>query len=425
MSNELPKNAAREVSIDRLRGLCIFIMVGSVLLGMFGDTFMAIGGLFQHGDKGWQVVPGNANFVNGGYSGIAFADVFAPLFIFVIGLTYCDSFRSRSQKFGAKKAYFQMAVRYLALIGFGAAVDGCEMLLDVFDGKWAEMSAGDRVFSVAAIALLLTLILLGISLFVKNDKFKRVASATFRYTTAVIGVFTLFVAIASLGERIGAAFGTNTLYEGSVFGGNVWDTLPNIGLAGLLALPFASFDKWGRLTVVAVGWTALTILYQFNGFAIGEWMLEGGIVGGIGWCGILLMGSVLRDFKRDGNKAWFWAMSGGMIIVSVILITLCGFVASKRGGTPVYCMFCTGVGGLLWGVIALLDNWQPKFAFFRWWGGSCFLTYVLTLVFGFAMEAAMGNGTPVWLALIIGVAWYAVMSVMNWLLARFDKHIRM
>lgn len=94
---------SRVLSIDRMRGICIFIMVGSVLLSMFGDTFKAIAGLYGHGASGWQVVAGNAHFVNGGYSGIAFADVFAPLFIFVIGLTFCSS-SSAGNKCTAQRA---------------------------------------------------------------------------------------------------------------------------------------------------------------------------------------------------------------------------------------------------------------------------------------------------------------------------------
>lgn len=72
----------RVVSIDRMRGICIFIMVGSVLLGMFGDTFAAIKGLYKHGAEGWQLVAGNASFVNGGYSGIALADIFRAFVYF-------------------------------------------------------------------------------------------------------------------------------------------------------------------------------------------------------------------------------------------------------------------------------------------------------------------------------------------------------
>ena len=159
---------SRVLSIDRMRGICIFIMVGSVLLSMFGDTFKAIAGLYGHGASGWQVVAGNAHFVNGGYSGIAFADVFAPLFIFVIGLTFCSSFKRREQMYGATRACFQLGVRFAALTGFGAVVDGVSCLPDIFGGKWSEMQFADKFFGVASFVLIAALLVLFVSQFVKT-----------------------------------------------------------------------------------------------------------------------------------------------------------------------------------------------------------------------------------------------------------------
>lgn len=415
---------SRVLSIDRMRGICIFIMVGSVLLSMFGDTFKAIAGLYGHGASGWQVVAGNAHFVNGGYSGIAFADVFAPLFIFVIGLTFCSSFKRREQMYGATRACFQLGVRFAALTGFGAVVDGVSCLPDMFGGKWSEMQFADKFFGLASFVLIAALLVLFVSQFVKNRRFGEVCGAVFRYIAAALGLAALFFALCGLGEKIGQAFGTQILYETSKYG-FAWDTLQNIGLAGLLALPFVKTGKWGRLAVVAAAYAALTVVYQHNGFGISEWVLEGGIVGGIGWAGILLLGSVFRDIKEDGQTLLFWLLSAGFVlVVSVVLITFLGFIASKRGCTPVYCVFCAGIGGLLWGALGLLDGFKCKFALFTWWGGSCFLTYVLSLAFGFAMEAVLGSGTSVPLALAIGVVWLALMTLMNWLLAKKGKHVK-
>lgn len=411
---------SRVLLIDRMRGICIFIMVGSVLLSMFGDTFKAIAGLYGHGASGWQVVAGNAHFVNGGYSGIAFADVFAPLFIFVIGLTFCSSFKRREQMYGATRACFQLGVRFAALTGFGAVVDGVSCLPDMFGGKWSEMQFADKFFGLASFVLIAALLVLFVSQFVKNRRFGEVCGAVFRYIAAALGLAALFFALCGLGEKIGQAFGTQILYETSKYG-FAWDTLQNIGLAGLLALPFVKTGKWGRLAVVAAAYAALTVVYQHNGFGISEWVLEGGIVGGIGWAGILLLGSVFRDIKEDGQTLLFWLLSAGFVLVSVVLITFLGFIASKRGCTPVYCVFCAGIGGLLWGALGLLDGFKCKFALFTWWGGSCFLTYVLSLAFGFAMEAVLGSGTSVPLALAIGVA---LMTLMNWLLAKKGKHVK-
>lgn len=209
---------SRVLSIDRMRGICIFIMVGSVLLSMFGDTFKAIAGLYGHGASGWQVVAGNAHFVNGGYSGIAFADVFAPLFIFVIGLTFCSSFKRREQMYGATRACFQLGVRFAALTGFGAVVDGVSCLPDMFGGKWSEMQFADKFFGLASFVLIAALLVLFVSQFVKNRRFGEVCGAVFRYIAAALGLAALFFALCGLGEKIGQAFGTQILYETSKYG---------------------------------------------------------------------------------------------------------------------------------------------------------------------------------------------------------------
>ena len=114
----------RIISIDRFRGLCMFVMVISFFLGVFEDTFAKWAPIFEHGESGFQILPG-----------IAFADIFAPMFIFVIGLTYVKSFKSREAKYGTKVAYFQIAIRYLGLMGIGALLNGFEDgWLDVFQG---------------------------------------------------------------------------------------------------------------------------------------------------------------------------------------------------------------------------------------------------------------------------------------------------
>ena len=293
----------------------------------------------------------------------------------------------------------------------------------MFGGKWSEMQFADKFFGLASFVLIAALLVLFVSQFVKNRRFGEVCGAVFRYIAAALGLAALFFALCGLGEKIGQAFGTQILYETSKYG-FAWDTLQNIGLAGLLALPFVKTGKWGRLAVVAAAYAALTVVYQHNGFGISEWVLEGGIVGGIGWAGILLLGSVFRDIKEDRQTLLFWLLSAGFVLVSVVLITFLGFIASKRGCTPVYCVFCAGIGGLLWGALGLLDGFKCKFALFTWWGGSCFLTYVLSLAFGFAMEAVLGSGTSVPLALAIGVVWLALMTLMNWLLAKKGKHVK-
>ena len=71
----------RILSIDRFRGFCMFLMACSFIFPLF-SCFDFLAPVVEHGDKGFQILPG-----------ISFADLFAAMFIFVIGLTICKSIK--------------------------------------------------------------------------------------------------------------------------------------------------------------------------------------------------------------------------------------------------------------------------------------------------------------------------------------------
>ena len=128
------KTKERLISIDRFRGLCMFLMVCSFIFGAF-TCFEPLAPLIEHGSKGFQVLPG-----------ISIADLFAPMFIFVIGLTIVKSFKSREEKFGTRRAYFQLAVRFLSLIGIGILFNG-------FENAWIDIFMGQQTFAGLSIQL--------------------------------------------------------------------------------------------------------------------------------------------------------------------------------------------------------------------------------------------------------------------------------
>lgn len=247
IENQPSNNAKTEriLSIDRFRGLCMFLMVCSFILPIF-SCFNFLAPIVEHGDAGFQVLPG-----------ISFADLFAAMFIFVIGLTIVKNFKTRESKFGTRRAYLQLAVRFLCLIGLGLLFNGFESAwVDIFlgDSTFADLSIQMKIYAVGFwIAIALVIVLL-VSKFVKNAKFKVVASSLFKYFVAIIGICGLFFILVATAEKV------TPPVDGNRFGGWEWDTLQNIGLAGLLALPFIRFDKWGRLIIVGITFTALTIL---------------------------------------------------------------------------------------------------------------------------------------------------------------------
>ena len=403
---QMPAKKERILSIDRFRGIYMFLMVCSFILPLF-SCFDFLAPVVEHGAEGFQILPG-----------VSFADLFAAMFIFVIGLTMVRSFKSREQKFGTRMAFWQLATRFLALIGIGILINGfSDGWAKVFDGSktFAQLDTNAKVFGIMlwiAIALLIVMI---ISLFVKNEKFKKIASAMLRYFFAIAGVLAIYFLLVSTGEKITAPA------DGTRYGSWLWDTLQNIGLAGLIALPFVKFDKWGRLTIASIILVVMTVLMQNGLFPLANSILEGGIFGGFSWACILLLGSVFAELKDDKR---YWVFSSLMLLISVVLIVSFDFIAAKRGCTPVYALFCASISSMVWGGLNMLNNWQPKFSFFAIWGSNAILTYVTTIILSMLLDFIGVASVHAAAAVFIWLAIMALFTVVNWLLRRKNHYIR-
>ena len=96
-----PLEPARNLAIDRFRGLLVILMVG-------GDYLIGV-----------HIVP--AFLKHAPDIGFTVADAVAPAFVFVVGLNYGPSFAGRMPG-GAVRAYGHFMLRYLALIGIGAVI---------------------------------------------------------------------------------------------------------------------------------------------------------------------------------------------------------------------------------------------------------------------------------------------------------------
>ena len=411
-SEDSASGSGRILSIDRFRGICMFLMVCSFIFPLFA-CFDFLKPVVEHGDKGFQILPG-----------ISFADLFAAMFIFVIGLTISKSFKKREEKVGTSKAYAHLALRFLGLIGIGAIFNGFESgWSDIFLGEktFSELSVQIQLYAVCFWIALALLIVFIVSRFVKNEKFKVISESIFRYSLAFVGICALFFILVSTGEKITAPA------NGERFGGWEWDTLQNIGLAGLLALPFVKFNKTGKLVMVVVTFTVLTILMQNGLYPLAKSILEGGIFGGFSWACILLMGSVFYDLKNDNKK--YWILTSLILLVSVVLIVAFNFTAAKRGCTPVYAMFCIAISAMVWGGLNCINNWKFKFDFFEVWGSNAILTYILTIfVIGILMGGLLETQLATlnaWAAVFIVLAFLAAFTVMNWLLKRKNKYVKL
>lgn len=400
----------RILSIDRFRGLCMFAMVCSYFLGLFSGAFEAFAPIITHFRDGmdtegiFMLLPG-----------MSFADLFAPMFIFVIGLSMVHSFRSREKRYGTTRAFVQLAARFAGIIGMGMVIAGLESgWSGVISGDWANFDAiphkAVQIFAAWFVLQCCLLVLLIVSRFFKSDKIKKPVENVFRFSLVVAGVLGVYFILVATAEKF-------TPPEAPRYGDWVWDVLPHIGLSGLLALPFLKFNKWGRLAAAAVLFFVMAVLYENGLYPQGSSIVEGGFIGGFGGAQIVLLGTVFSDLKDDKS---YWVLTSLVLLVAVFCAVSLGLHVAKRGYTPTYCWFSAGVAAVIWGAFNLISKWQPKFDFLKVWGANAIVTYITTILvcmivgmFKGDEAAAMSAGAAVPIVLVVLAVYTVVQTILD------------
>jgi len=111
---------ARDLGIDRFRGVLVFLMVAGNYLG----GVQAVPDLIKHTPD----------------VGLSVADVVAPCFVLAIGLNYGPSFRRRAQQ-SLGGAYRHFLFRYLSLIGIGAIISAGGTQIAGEPSSWGVLQA--------------------------------------------------------------------------------------------------------------------------------------------------------------------------------------------------------------------------------------------------------------------------------------------
>jgi hypothetical protein len=399
-----PLKKERILSIDRFRGLCMFFLVLTGFMGIFPQLDV-LNVLYSHDAAvGFNVFPG-----------VTLADMFAPYFIFVMGLSAVKSFESYKLKYNSvSRAYWTLFMRYVGLVGFGWTVDGIKETANHIT-EFAEISAVKQMHIVTAIIALALLVVVLFVPLIKNLKAAKAIKFVFRYWYAFIGAVCMLFAFMDAGAAIGGVDADKLA---------PWDVLQTIGAAGLFALPFFSLGRNGRLLIASL--TTLVIALALNNGALDafEKILNGGALGMAGWGSIMLFGTVMSDYKENYIRYCILAV---LMIVSAIIMTYAfDVVASKRGAIAPYVLITAGSASVIWGVLNLLNNWKPKFAYFTWWGGSAILEYILFLVLSFAFESALPvEDMGLAGAIIVPVVMTALFSLMCWLLYRKHTFVKL
>lgn len=119
----------RDLSIDRLRGLLVFLMVGGNYLA------------------GVQAIP--AYLKHAPDIGLTVADLVAPCFVVVMGVNYGPSFERR-RRVSVTGAYRHLLMRYLSLLGLGAIISAGGTVLAGQPSDWGVLQALGMAGLIAA-----------------------------------------------------------------------------------------------------------------------------------------------------------------------------------------------------------------------------------------------------------------------------------
>ncbi|MDR2090890.1 MAG: hypothetical protein LBP62_04470 [Clostridiales bacterium] len=400
----LKPESERLLSIDRFRGLLLFLNAVGYMIGAFASITVRLPFLNSANGKMFEVL-----------RGVPFDDIFLPLFVFVMGLTACGSFKKVSDRFGPTAAMKKFGLKYLILIGFGTvSLDAIAITYEMV----AEKTAFSDLFIAYRLVLILFFVFIALALIyfvtkiIKKPKLTKIVSGCIKAIWAAGGAVTVFFLVRTSGFLI---TGENPI--------EIMDVFQTIGLAALFALPFMGLNKWGKLTAALVFGFILTTFYGYGGLdGFGNEVFNGGFIGGMGWAIPVLLGGYFKDIKD--KRILYWISCALCIAVPLILVYKFNFIAERRGGTPVYTLFASGLGAAIWGGFNLLSKvYNPKRSFLSVWGGSSILTYSLSIIIS-TLLGAFASGLPIVAAVSVAVIIVAGLFFLNFSLIKKGIHIK-
>lgn len=376
----------RVASIDRFRGLVIFCMI----IFQFAEHFPALGlaaRLSVHAPdaEGVYLLPN-----------LSAADLIAPMFILAIGLTYVPSLTKRIEKFGKKEAVTHFVLRYLTLIGIGITMDGIN---DILDGKFDKPLC--LMFIILAIAVLL-FALIGLILKIAKVKTRAKYYKFLSLFVSLVGAVGVIVAIVN-------AVGFVTGRTAESFGH--WLVLHHIGLAGLIALPFAMLKgRKGNYIRLACGAGFLVLFALFHesdlpndlfasNLELVDCVADGGFIGGFAWGAMLILYLFFAEEFRSRKNKYLPPVSFfvyAAVVVAVIVGVyktlpegtvspagaLSSFLPINKGSESPSFILITGFLSLLgFYIFELFNFYKGKFDPLAWWGKNPILMYCIEFAF--------------------------------------------
>jgi len=188
-----------------------------------------------------------------------------------------------------------------------------------------------------------------------------------------------------------------------------WEVLQTIGLAGIIALPFITMPPRGRLAAAVL----LMLTFQAVGRSeYGDWLRQsdvgglGGMLGGIAWAGVILVGSnVSAPLHAGGPRLRMLLLTMGTtgLVAAVALLAFQPF--DKRLVTASYLALTIGLSAftLLLFVVAASSRPRTWFIAFTVLGANALIAFILHGLGLLGLTALIPASSPTW-AVMIGLA---------------------
>lgn len=354
----------RDISIDRFRGLAVFLMIVLETLCDF-DNMGYLSRLGKHSPiDGITVV-----------EGMQFMDVIAPMFLFAVAITYKASFERRSVLCGKKFAVKHFLGRYLSLIGIGGVLQSLETFI-LFIAQGCLEETIDYFFLSGLFLFIVVIIGVFVSYVVKQQEVKRIFSKLLFLIIIYFAIMCIFSTIRDFFSQI--------FYEhiNGFEPWGYWEALQAIGAAGLVSLLFINFSTAKRVVVT----TALLLFYAGfhqvgnNADIIAVYAQQGGFFGVLGQSCILLYGTILADLYYQ-NTVFSKKYIKMLLAFGVFaFISMCFVLPTMRSVSPSYILLNTFISGTVFLFICCWKNVKLKFDLFELLGKNSIIIYILQYI---------------------------------------------
>lgn len=403
----------RDLSVDRFRGLAVFLMIiVQIWRDFYNLEFLSKLGSHK-ASTGLTVI-----------EGMQFADLIAPMFLFAIALTYKKSFDSRCLKNGYKQTKKHFLKRYILLIGLGGILRSVESLVFWISHGYVEKQI-DYLFFCGLIFLVLCIVGKFVSLIFKNDNISKLLSDVIFLLMTCIAAFCFLVTARDFFVQI---LNKNYL-EFKVWG--YWEALQAIGAAGLVTLLFIRLKTIKRFAITTIIFVAYFIFHEIGNHQeiISIYAQQGGFLGIWGQSCIVLYGTVLSDLYYADSKR-LSRFIPGLSVFGIVAVVILQFVQpTMRSVSPSYILINVFISGTVFAAIKLCSSMRFKFDLFNLFGKNALIIYILQYVLIYGTKELIGyevlNNASDLYSMCFTIIMISILAIISYWLDKTGKIIKL